>query len=177
MLPFRRGFERIVKGRTVPVIPVHLDRVWGSIFSYVGGRFLTKWPERIPYPVTVSFGRPVPADTTAYELRRLVQELGEQAWRLRKPDRPPLHRSFISAMRRRPFRLAMADHTRAHVSGLQTLVGAIALTRALQAEWKDQSSVGLLLPPSVGGALCNVAAAMTANARMSLNLEDVFIRT
>jgi acyl-[acyl-carrier-protein]-phospholipid O-acyltransferase/long-chain-fatty-acid--[acyl-carrier-protein] ligase len=169
MLPFRRGFERIVKGRTVPVIPVHLDRVWGSIFSYVGGRFLTKWPERIPYPVTVSFGRPVPANTTAYELRRLVQELGEEAWRLRKPDRPPLHRSFISAMRRRPFRLAMADHTRAHVSGLQTLVGAIALTRALQPEWKDQSSVGLLLPPSVGGALANVAAAMTGRVSVNLN--------
>ena len=34
LLPFRRGFERIVKGRQVPVIPAHLDRVWGSIFSF-----------------------------------------------------------------------------------------------------------------------------------------------
>lgn len=48
LLPFRRGFERIVKGREVPVVPVHLDRVWGSIFSFVGGRFVTKWPERLP---------------------------------------------------------------------------------------------------------------------------------
>ena len=29
LLPFRQGFERIVKGRDVPIIPVHLDRVWG----------------------------------------------------------------------------------------------------------------------------------------------------
>ena len=42
LLPFRRGFERIVKGRQVPVIPTHLDRVWGSIFSFERGRFLTK---------------------------------------------------------------------------------------------------------------------------------------
>ena len=169
MLPFRRGFERIVKGRTVPVIPVHLDRLWGSIFSYVGGRFLTKWPERIPYPVTVSFGRPVPADTPAYELRRKVQELGEQAWRLRKSDRAPLHRSFISAMRRRPFRLAMADQTRPHVSGLQALIGAIALTRALRDDWTDQPTVGLLLPPTVAGALTNVAAAMAGRVSVNLN--------
>jgi acyl-[acyl-carrier-protein]-phospholipid O-acyltransferase/long-chain-fatty-acid--[acyl-carrier-protein] ligase len=169
LLPFRRGFERIVKGRTVPVVPVHLDRVWGSIFSYVGGRFFTKWPERIPYAVTVSFGFPVPTNTPAFELRRLVQELGEQAWRLRKPDRPPLHRSFISAMRRRPFRLAMADQTRPHVSGLQALVGAIALTRALRVEWEGQSSVGLLLPPSVACALTNVAAAMTGRVSVNLN--------
>jgi len=63
LLPFRRGFERIVKGRQVPVIPVHLDRLWGSIFSFEGGRFLKKWPERIPYPLTVSFGTPLPSDT------------------------------------------------------------------------------------------------------------------
>ena len=132
LLPFRRGFERIVKGRAVPVLPVHLDRVWGSIFSFVGGRFVTKWPERVPYPVTVSFGTPVPAETPAHELRRLVRELGEAAWQLRKPTRRPLHQAFISTMRRHPFRLAMADATKPHVSSLQALIGAIALARALK---------------------------------------------
>src|SRR6266704_1238698 len=34
MLPFRRGMERIVKGIDVPVIPVNLGGVWGSIFSF-----------------------------------------------------------------------------------------------------------------------------------------------
>lgn len=169
LLPFRRGFERIVKGKTVPVIPVHLDRVWGSVFSYVGDRFFTKWPERIPYPVTVSFGHPVPTDTPAYELRRIVQELGERAWRLRKSDRVPLHRSFISAMRRRPLRLAMADLTRPHVSGLQALIGAIALARALREDWTDQPNVGLLLPPTVAGALTNVAATLAGRVSVNLN--------
>ena len=169
MLSFRRGFERIVKGRDVPVIPVHLDRVWGSIFSYVGGRFLTKWPERIPYPVTVSFGNPVPSDTPASELRRLVQELGEQAWHLRKPDRVPLHRSFIKAMRRHPFRLVMADATRPKVTGIQALIGSIALARALRDAWKNQPTVGFLLPPTVAGGLMNVAAALAGRVSVNLN--------
>src|SRR4029077_12805767 len=47
LLPFRRGLEKIVDGLDVPVIPVHLDRLWGSIFSFDGGRFLWKWPKRI----------------------------------------------------------------------------------------------------------------------------------
>ena len=169
MLSFRRGFERIVKGRDVPVIPVHLDRVWGSIFSYVGGRFLTKWPERIPYPVTVSFGNPVPSDTPASELRRLVQELGEQAWHLRKPDRVPLQRSFIKAMRRHPFRLVMADATRPKVTGIQALIGSIALARALRDSWKNQPTVGLLLPPTVAGGLMNVAATLAGRVSVNLN--------
>ena len=59
LLPFKRGFERIVDKLDVPIIPVHLDRVWGSIFSFKDGRFLWKWPRQLPYPVTVSFGAPM----------------------------------------------------------------------------------------------------------------------
>src|SRR5262249_8326560 len=49
MLPFHRGFERALKQTksTVPVIPVCLSQVWGSVFSYRGGRVIWKWPERI----------------------------------------------------------------------------------------------------------------------------------
>src|SRR5262249_5606303 len=30
LLPFRRGFERIMKSVDAPIVPVHLDGVWGS---------------------------------------------------------------------------------------------------------------------------------------------------
>ena len=169
LLPFRRGFERIVKGRQVPVIPVHLDRVWGSIFSFERGRFLTKWPERIPYPVSVSFGTPLPAETPAYELRDAIRTLGEAAWRLRKSYRRPLHRAFIHSMRRHPFRFAMADQTRPHVSSLQALIGSIVLARALRPFWEDQRHVGILLPPTVAGALVNVAAPLCGKTSVNLN--------
>jgi acyl-[acyl-carrier-protein]-phospholipid O-acyltransferase/long-chain-fatty-acid--[acyl-carrier-protein] ligase len=169
LLPFRRGFERIVKGRSVPIVPVHLDRLWGSIFSFVGGRFLFKWPERVPYPVTVSFGTPMPAETPSYELRRAVQELGEAAWRLRKTDRRPLHVTFIKAVRRHPLRFAMADATRPKVSAWQALAGSIVLARLLRPYWRDQPHVGILLPPTVAGALVNVATLLCGKTSVNLN--------
>lgn len=169
LLPFRRGFERIVKGRTAPIIPVHLDRVWGNIFSFTHGRFFSKWPERVPYPVTVSFGEPQPATTPAYELRRLVRELAEAAWYLRKSDQETLHRPVVRTWRRRPLALAMADGARPHVTGLQALVGTIALARALKPHWEGQQLVGLLLPPSVAGALVNIAASLSGKTSVNLN--------
>jgi acyl-[acyl-carrier-protein]-phospholipid O-acyltransferase/long-chain-fatty-acid--[acyl-carrier-protein] ligase len=169
LLPFRRGFERIVKGRPVPVIPVHLDRVWGSIFSFERGRFLTKWPAHIPYPLTVSFGAPLPSDTSAYELRHAIRRLGEEAWYLRKSGRRTLHREFIHAARRHPFRFAMADQTRPHVSSLQALIGSIVLARTLRRHWDDQRHVGILLPPTVAGALLNVAALLCGKTSVNLN--------
>ena len=169
LLPFRRGFERILKGRQVPVIPVHLDRLWGSIFSFEGGRFLRKWPERIPYPLTVSFGTPLPSDAPAHKLRDAVRTLGEEAWQMRRSSRQALHREFIHAMRRHPFRFAMADQTRPHVSSLQALIGSIVLARVLRPHWKDQRHVGILLPPTVAGALVNVAALFCGKTSVNLN--------
>ncbi len=80
LLPFKRGLEKIVDGLDVPVVPVHLDRLWGSIFSFEGGKFFWKWPKRIPYPVTVSFGDPMPAgEAHAHEVRQAIAELGSEA--------------------------------------------------------------------------------------------------
>jgi acyl-[acyl-carrier-protein]-phospholipid O-acyltransferase / long-chain-fatty-acid--[acyl-carrier-protein] ligase len=169
LLPFRRGFERIVKGRTIPTIPVHLDRVWGSIFSFNHGRFLWKVPGQVPYPVTVSFGAPLPSGTTADTVRGKIRELGEAAWQLRKLSRRPLHREFIRSMRRYPFRLAMADQNRPHVSALQALIGSIVLARTLRPYWTNQERVGVLLPPTVAGALVNVAAPLCGKTIVNLN--------
>src|ERR1041385_2238948 len=169
MLPFRRGMERIMKGVDAPVIPAHLDGVWGSIFSFERGKFLWKLPRKIPYPVTVSFGKPMPPTATAVEVRRVVQDLGAEAYRHRRERMVTLHRSFIHMARRHPRRFAMADGNTPHVTFGSALVRAVALARRLRSVWKDQPMVGILLPPSVGGALVNFAALLQGKVPVNLN--------
>jgi acyl-[acyl-carrier-protein]-phospholipid O-acyltransferase / long-chain-fatty-acid--[acyl-carrier-protein] ligase len=169
MLPFRRGFERIMKGVEAPIIPVNLDGVWGSIFSFERGRFIWKVPRRVPYPVTVSFGRPMPPTATAIEVRQAVQELHTSAYRYRKERMRTLPRAFLNTARRHPFRFAMAD---AHVPELRfgaALVKTIFLARRLRRIWQGQHMVGILLPPSVGGALVNLAAQLQGKIPVNLN--------
>ena len=50
---------KILEGTDAPVIPVYLDGLWGSIFSFKGEKFFWKWPERLPYPMSIHFGRPI----------------------------------------------------------------------------------------------------------------------
>ncbi len=76
---FRPGLERIARDLTIPVIPVRLEGVWGSIFSFSGGRAFWKWPRRLPYPVTVRFGDPLPSSVSAAELREVLVTMGEAA--------------------------------------------------------------------------------------------------
>src|SRR5580698_10254959 len=109
LLPFRRGLERIMKGVSVPIIPVNLDGVWGSIFSFERGRFLWKMPRRRPYRVTVSFGRPMPPTSTAIEVRAVVQELHATAFERRKSRMKTLDRAFVHTARLHPGQFMMAD--------------------------------------------------------------------
>ena len=39
LLRLRRGYELIARAAGMPVVPVWLDRLWGSIFSFSGGRY------------------------------------------------------------------------------------------------------------------------------------------
>ncbi len=159
----------MVKGRTTPILPVHLDRVWGSIFSQEGGRLVWKIPKRIPYPVTISIGRPLPADTPIPQVRQAIQELGAAAWSLRKDSRRPLHRTFIRTSRRRPRALAFADATRPDLSRFGALAASVAMARALRSVWAAQERVGILLPSSVAAVIVNLAASLSGRTSVNLN--------
>ena len=169
LLPFRRGFERIMRGVDAPIVPVNLDGVWGSIFSYEKGRFLWKLPRRIPYPVTVSFGKPMPPNSTPFEVRQAVQELATAAYRNHKPRLRPVHRSFVGSAHRHPFRFAMGDARRPRVKFGAALLGTLFLARRLRKMWEGQGMVGIMLPPSVPGAMVNFAAMLTGKIPVNLN--------
>jgi acyl-[acyl-carrier-protein]-phospholipid O-acyltransferase / long-chain-fatty-acid--[acyl-carrier-protein] ligase len=169
LLPFRRGMERIMKGVDAPIIPVNLDGVWGSIFSFERGRFIWKLPRSVPYPVTVSFGKPMSSATPPFEVRRAVQELQTDAYRHRRTRMRTLHRSLIHTAHRHPFRFAMGDKRRPRMKWGGALLSAIFLARRLRSTWAGQEMVGILLPPSVPGALVNFAATLAGKIPVNLN--------
>jgi len=81
--------ERIMKGVDAPIIPVHLDGVWGSMFSFERGRFFWETPAPRSVPRDVSFGKPLPPTATAVEVRQSVNNLRpklsgirSRAWKL-----------------------------------------------------------------------------------------------
>jgi acyl-[acyl-carrier-protein]-phospholipid O-acyltransferase / long-chain-fatty-acid--[acyl-carrier-protein] ligase len=169
MLPFKRGFERIVDGLDVPIVPVYLDRVWGSIFSFKGGRFLWKWPVRVPYPVTVAFGRPLPSTTGAAEARLAVQTLGCDLAMQRRPADESLARQFVRTAKHRWRSFSMADATTKPLTFGRVLVAAMLLSRWARRRLPNESNVALLLPASVGGALANLGLSLAGKVPVNLN--------
>ena len=167
--PFKRGFEKIVEGTNVPIIPVHLDQLWGSIFSFEGGRFFCKWPRQISYPVTVSFSAPLSPNAPAHEVRNAVLELESNAFAHRRSANDLLHTRFIRTAKRRWFSFCMADTTGTELTYGKTLIGGLLLSSWVRRYCGGDSMVGVLLPASVGGSLANIAIYLAGKIPVNLN--------
>lgn len=169
ILPFRKALERIGKGVDAPVIPVHIDRLWGTVINYTGSRFRLKLPGRIPYPIIVNFGPAMAMDSPSWAVRTAVQELGTDAYERLKRHDVLLHRLFIGVARRHPLRLCAADERSGALKYALVLIGAVALARKLKPILGDAKMVGVLVPPSVGGAVVNVALQFMGKTPVNLN--------
>jgi acyl-[acyl-carrier-protein]-phospholipid O-acyltransferase/long-chain-fatty-acid--[acyl-carrier-protein] ligase len=176
MLPFRRGFERVLKEaqQPVPVIPIYLSQLWGSIFSYSQGRVLWKIPERIPYRVTVAFGKPLPPTVTAPEVRLAIQELSADVTIRETKYLRPVHRQFLRkatrfANMRRVAWIDVSTGKPRELNYLKAVVGSICLARWLESRIGTEHNVGLWLPTSVGSALANIALNFLGRTTVNLN--------
>src|SRR5690242_20184153 len=110
LLRLQRGYEVIARHATALVVPVWLDQLWGSIFSFQGGKFFRKFPKRIPYPVTVAFGKPLPSQSADIAtVREELLKLGEFCFSRRPSLERHLAEECVRGLKRRPFATAVID--------------------------------------------------------------------
>jgi 1-acyl-sn-glycerol-3-phosphate acyltransferase len=100
--PLYRGIEVMASNReSAVVVPIYLDNLWGSVFSYSGGRFFRKWPKGLRRTVVVSIGPPIERPITAPAARLALLEAGVIAFEAR-PERDKV-RKLAAIDRSLPF--------------------------------------------------------------------------
>jgi acyl-[acyl-carrier-protein]-phospholipid O-acyltransferase/long-chain-fatty-acid--[acyl-carrier-protein] ligase len=168
---FKPGVLEIQRGTDAPIIPVYLDELWGSIFSFRGGKFFWKWPTTHPKRVSIWFGKPMANPADIHEVRQAVQDLGADAVSGRKLRTAALPRVMIRNCRKKLFRWKIADSTGVEVTGGKLLAATFVMRRLLLRHVlaPDEKYVGLLLPPAVGSVIANAALAMAGRVTANLN--------
>ena len=171
MQSFKRGAEKIHKGTNVPVIPVYLDELWGSIFSFERGRFFWKLPRRLPYPISIHIGRPLTGTVDMHRVRQAVQQLGAEAVKKRVRNVEFLPNTFLRRCKQRKFAPKVADTLGADLTGGQLLMRTWIVWRLLQRKIlaADERYIGVLLPPLAPAVITNAAIAMMRRVSVNLN--------
>ena len=171
LLKFERGMLKILKGTNADVIPVYLDELWGSLFSYHGGKVFWKKPRHWPYPVSINFGKSISNVDDVHVVRQAVLKLSADSFARRKERRMIPAKRFIRQSRLAWKRTKCADSSGMELSGGKLLTGALAFHHLLTTSIlkPDVKNVGILLPPSVGGILANSALSLAGKVTVNLN--------
>lgn len=169
MSEFRKGFEKILKGLSCPIIPVYLGGVWGSIFSYYYKKPLSKMPYMIPYPVTILFGEQMPASSDSVSVKLKVMELSTEYFELKKSKRISLSQMFIKTAKENWRIKAISDSSGTSLIYGKTLISIIILGKLLKNIILNEEKVGILLPPSIGGLLSNIALTLIGKTPVNIN--------
>ncbi len=83
ILGFKRGLEWLLDRVEAPIVPLHIDGMWGSLLSFSEGRYFTKWPRLFfggglagfRRPLTLRFGPALPVGAHPNDARLALQEL------------------------------------------------------------------------------------------------------
>ena len=176
MLPFGRGLERVMKKLpdNVPIIPTHLDNLWGSIFSWHGEKLIFKRPPEWRRRVAVYFGTPLPSNSTAYEIRLAVQQTNAECG-IRQSDslrRPPSLFIRRAARFSNLFRMIVVDTATGSnriFTWSKLLVAVWCLSGWLKKKLPADRTIGVWMPTSLGSLLVNYALSFRGKVTVNLN--------
>jgi acyl-[acyl-carrier-protein]-phospholipid O-acyltransferase/long-chain-fatty-acid--[acyl-carrier-protein] ligase len=74
---FKRGYERMVRGLQVPIIPLGIGGAWGHPFSCKGGDAFRSWDRLWRPRITVRVGAPIWEAISPEDLRQVVVDLAD----------------------------------------------------------------------------------------------------
>jgi acyl-[acyl-carrier-protein]-phospholipid O-acyltransferase/long-chain-fatty-acid--[acyl-carrier-protein] ligase len=171
MSSFKDGLAELMPADMpeIPVIPVRIGMTWGSIFSCYYGKFKLTWPNELPHPASVTVGKPIPRDTSAYEIRIILSELAADTELIPERGERPFHSQFAWNAKHLPFRRTIQQYDDAH--GLQNptffslLVKTVLISRWIRRICDESEEyVGVMLPNSLA-AVCTITGVLMADRK------------
>ncbi|MFP4687413.1 MAG: MFS transporter [bacterium] len=132
ILGINRGPEALARNSDIPVIPVYLENVWGSIFSFERGKFFWKLPRNIFDPVKIHFGRPLDGEPRPETIRVALQSMEADILKEKTSNLNP-RRQLLKKLRIRPRAKIVRDLINGReYSGLALLLKTLALASRLR---------------------------------------------
>ena len=170
LMRLKSDYELITNEADAPVIPVWVDQVWRSTFSFQRNKYFKKLPHHFRHPFSVAFGDPISSKKASITtVRQSLLELGEFCYQQRPILKGHLGEASIRGLKHKQFDIAMTDGMdgRQMTHGMLLAVG-IALARYLKKNY-PASRIGIVLPTSIAAVATNLAIMLSGKVPVNLN--------
>ena len=170
LLRIQRGYEIIARQAKCPVVPVWMDQLWDSVFSYRGGRFFWKKPKSLRFAITVAFGEAMDAHrANVAVVRQRFLELSEFCYQRRTFLRGHLADACMRGLKKNPGAIAISDgHDGTQLERGRLLAAALSLAGIVRERVPEQR-VGIVLPSGAPAMLANLAVLFAGKIPVNLN--------
>ncbi|MDD5597086.1 MAG: AMP-binding protein [Victivallaceae bacterium] len=174
MSSFKKGLSLMLpRDKDVPVLPVRIGMLWGSIFSNFYGNFKLRWPSEIPHPASIIIGEPISPDSSGYEIRLVLSEMAAEIEAIPHDRERPIHTQFAYLAQKHPFRKVFNEYDgsdwKEH-SNFSVMVKAVILSREIRKMVPDDCEyVGVMLPNTVTSVVVLLAILMADKTPAILN--------
>ncbi len=170
LCPLLGGVALIARRAGATVVPVYLDGLWGSVFSFRRARKGGASLRQLTRPVRINIGKPLTSDLSMDELKQSLIDLGEAAFRRNPEFEGHLASAVTRALAADPKRIAVVDCAlgRREMSAGMVLALSLGLARRLRKEVPEKR-VGLVLPPGLAGIIANLACVFADKVPVNIN--------
>ncbi|MBN2640888.1 MAG: MFS transporter [Victivallales bacterium] len=171
MQGFRSGIKPLLpEDVDVPVFPVRLGMMWGSLLNLHENKIKISLPHEFPIPVSLTIGTPVSPELSAYQARQVISEIAAETEMPPRMNEKTLHYQFACRARRRPLQKSFKDFEGKELSNFSILVRAILLSRKIrEVVPEEREYVGVMLPGCLAHSVTLLAVMMADKTPAILN--------
>jgi acyl-[acyl-carrier-protein]-phospholipid O-acyltransferase/long-chain-fatty-acid--[acyl-carrier-protein] ligase len=165
---FRHGYERTVEGVDGCIVPFYLHGLWGSRLSRASEKLHDNRKQGLKRNILVVFGAALPIETKADVLKQAVFELSIGAWQQQTDWLSPVPLAWLKTAKKQWRASVVIDSQGETFTGFRFLVSVLVFAQYIKKHSKEKN-IGLLLPTTSAGLLCNMAALFAGNVVVNLN--------
>ena len=153
---FKNGiFQMVPDDIDVPVIPVRMGMLKGSLFTIYNGRIKYMGKRSLPMPICVVVGKPLPRNISSFDLRQTVSEMGAEIEQRPAKGEKVLHYTFLARAKKHFFQKSYYDYgAKDGTTNFSLLLRSLIISKLIRRlpAYNDSDLIGVLLPNCVNHA-------------------------
>ena len=164
---FQKGFELATAEvtRNAIIVPFYLRGLWEGQFSHAS----TKLQRRKLNDIGVTFGKAMPINSSAKEVKEAVFRLSINSYEAYSRRLPTLPKAWLKEAKSIGKNLSIADSTGVELSGHRFITAVLLMRGAFNKLLGKEQNVGLIVPTSAGGSIANMATLSLGKTIVNLN--------